>query len=58
VLLTGSHRGAGGGKFGSVLFMNRPFDMANPRLLDMAPTILAALGVPKADSMEGRSLLL
>jgi bisphosphoglycerate-independent phosphoglycerate mutase (AlkP superfamily) len=28
-----------------------------PRLLDLAPTILATLGVPKGAAMEGESLL-
>jgi predicted AlkP superfamily phosphohydrolase/phosphomutase len=40
-----------------VLFMNRPFAAAGARLLDMAPTILTALGVPHDPAMEGRSLL-
>jgi predicted AlkP superfamily phosphohydrolase/phosphomutase len=40
-----------------VLFMNRPFRREQPRLLDLAPTILAALGVPKGPAMEGESLL-
>lgn len=40
-----------------VLFMNRPFSTNGPRLLDLAPTILDALGVPKGESMEGESLL-
>ena len=40
-----------------VLFMNRPFDGARASLLDLAPTILAALGVPKGSAMEGASLL-
>ena len=40
-----------------VLFMNRPFRLERARLLDMAPTILAALGVPKGPAMEGDSLL-
>jgi predicted AlkP superfamily phosphohydrolase/phosphomutase len=40
-----------------VLFMNHPFDGARPSLLDMAPTILEALGVPKGAAMEGDSLL-
>jgi predicted AlkP superfamily phosphohydrolase/phosphomutase len=40
-----------------VLFINRPFDTCGPRLVDMAPTILAALGVPAAATMEGKSLL-
>jgi predicted AlkP superfamily phosphohydrolase/phosphomutase len=40
-----------------VLLMNRPFDARAPRLLDLAPTILAALGVPRGELMEGESLL-
>ena len=40
-----------------VLFMNRPFRGARARLLDLAPTILAALGVPHGPAMEGESLL-
>jgi len=40
-----------------VLFMNRPFRGEKAQLLDMAPTILAALGVPKGRAMEGESLL-
>jgi predicted AlkP superfamily phosphohydrolase/phosphomutase len=38
------------------LFMNRPF-RGGARLVDMAPTILGALGVPVPDVMEGDSLL-
>ena len=40
-----------------VLFMNRPFHGAPPRMVDLAPTILAALGVPKGPAMEGDALL-
>jgi hypothetical protein len=40
-----------------VLFMNRPFRSDGARLLDLAPTITAALGVPKGPAMEGKSLL-
>lgn len=40
-----------------VLFMNKPFDAESPRLLDLAPTISSALGVPPSPVMEGRSLL-
>jgi predicted AlkP superfamily phosphohydrolase/phosphomutase len=40
-----------------VLFMNRPFRGEAARLLDLAPTILACLGVPKGMAMEGESLL-
>ncbi|QDV37642.1 alkaline phosphatase family protein [Tautonia plasticadhaerens] len=40
-----------------VLLMNRPFRGEGPRLVDLAPTILAALGLPIGDTWEGRSLL-
>jgi predicted AlkP superfamily phosphohydrolase/phosphomutase len=40
-----------------VLFMNRKFDQDKPSLIDMAPTILGALNVPKISAMEGRNLL-
>jgi predicted AlkP superfamily phosphohydrolase/phosphomutase len=41
-----------------VLFMNRLFDGSAAGLTDLAPTILAALGVPKGPAMEGKPLLL
>jgi predicted AlkP superfamily phosphohydrolase/phosphomutase len=40
-----------------VFFSNRPFRNDNATMLDMAPTILHALGVPKGEKMEGGSLL-
>lgn len=40
-----------------VLFMNHAFDTRDAALTDMAPTLLAALGVPKGEQMEGRSLI-
>ncbi len=40
-----------------VLFMNAPFRNQDPNLLDLAPTILDALGAEASDQMEGRSLL-
>ena len=40
-----------------ILLMNRPFRGDGARLLDLAPTILEALGVAKGAGMEGRSLL-
>jgi predicted AlkP superfamily phosphohydrolase/phosphomutase len=40
-----------------VLMMNRPFRGDGARLLDLAPTILAFLGVPKGQAMEGEALL-
>ncbi len=39
-----------------VLFMNRPFRGDGARLIDMAPTILNALGLAPTPAMEGRSL--
>jgi predicted AlkP superfamily phosphohydrolase/phosphomutase len=41
-----------------VLFMNRPFRGDGAALVDLAPTILAALGTSKGEAMEGQSLLL
>jgi bisphosphoglycerate-independent phosphoglycerate mutase (AlkP superfamily) len=38
--------------------MNRPINTERPNLLDMAPTILDAFGVPQNTAMEGESLLL
>jgi predicted AlkP superfamily phosphohydrolase/phosphomutase len=40
-----------------VLLMNRPFAESAPNLVDLAPTILAALGAGRGPHMEGRSLL-
>lgn len=40
-----------------VLFMNRAFSDGSARLLDLAPTILTALGVAVPSVMEGTSLL-
>jgi len=40
-----------------VLFMNKPFRRETAKLVDMAPTILSALGVPKGKAMEGENLL-
>ena len=40
-----------------VFFSNRPFRTDNVSMLDMAPTILQTLGVPKGEKMEGGSLL-
>ncbi|HSJ62693.1 MAG TPA: alkaline phosphatase family protein [Gemmatimonadaceae bacterium] len=40
-----------------VLFMNRPFDGGRASLLDLAPTILGALGAPTGSALEGASLL-
>lgn len=41
-----------------ILLMNRPFRGESASLADLAPTILAALGVAKGPAMEGNSLLL
>jgi predicted AlkP superfamily phosphohydrolase/phosphomutase len=39
-----------------VLFSNHPIHGDNPRLLDMAPTVLGVFGVPAPDHMDGRAL--
>lgn len=41
-----------------VLFVNRPFLTEDPSLVDLAPTVLAAFGLPAGPLMEGKSLLL
>ncbi|MHB1193011.1 MAG: alkaline phosphatase family protein [Longimicrobiales bacterium] len=40
-----------------VLFMNRPVAAQAPSVVDLAPTILGALGAPGGETMEGRPLL-
>lgn len=40
-----------------VLFINKKFAAQSPTLLDLAPTILSAFGVPKGVNMEGKDLL-
>jgi predicted AlkP superfamily phosphohydrolase/phosphomutase len=40
-----------------VLFMNHPFEGERAGLVDLAPTILEVLGVPKGPAMEGQALL-
>jgi predicted AlkP superfamily phosphohydrolase/phosphomutase len=40
-----------------VLLMNRRYRTDRPRLVDLAPTITDALGIPKEPAMEGESLL-
>jgi predicted AlkP superfamily phosphohydrolase/phosphomutase len=40
-----------------VLLMNQPFRSEGARLVDLAPTILAALGAPRGPAMEGEELL-
>jgi predicted AlkP superfamily phosphohydrolase/phosphomutase len=40
-----------------VLLASRPFFSGHPRLIDLAPTILSALGVPCPAAMEGEALL-
>jgi predicted AlkP superfamily phosphohydrolase/phosphomutase len=40
-----------------ILGMNRPFNASGASLVDLAPTILSALGLPPTAATEGRSLL-
>jgi len=39
-----------------ILFSNHPIRGENPRLLDLAPTILGVFGVPPPEHMDGRAL--
>jgi predicted AlkP superfamily phosphohydrolase/phosphomutase len=39
-----------------VLFCNQPIHSDNPRLLDIAPTVLDLFGVPAPDFMDGQAL--
>jgi predicted AlkP superfamily phosphohydrolase/phosphomutase len=39
-----------------VLFCNRPIAADNPRLLDLAPTVLELFGIPAPDYMDGTAL--
>jgi predicted AlkP superfamily phosphohydrolase/phosphomutase len=39
-----------------VLFSNRPINAQTPRLIDLAPSILAEFGLPAPVSMEGRDI--
>jgi predicted AlkP superfamily phosphohydrolase/phosphomutase len=40
-----------------VIFVNRPMTTGQPSLVDLAPTILDAIGVPKPEVMEGKNIL-
>jgi predicted AlkP superfamily phosphohydrolase/phosphomutase len=40
-----------------VLLSNRPIELNNPALTDIAPTIFAQFGIPQPDGMMGRSVL-
>lgn len=40
-----------------ILFSNRPIPTERPRITDLAPTILAALGVPRPEHYEGGPIL-
>jgi len=40
-----------------ILFSSRPLNTASPRMIDIMPTVLAALGLEAPAEVEGRSLL-
>ncbi len=39
-----------------ILFSNRPMTAEAPHIIDLAPTILRTLGVPRPDGLEGRAI--
>ena len=39
-----------------ILFCNRPVKTESPRLIDIAPTVLAMFGAPVPDYMDGKVL--
>ncbi|HEY2147687.1 MAG TPA: hypothetical protein VGH32_07100, partial [Pirellulales bacterium] len=39
-----------------VLLCNRRIETENPRLLDIAPTVLDLFGIPKPEHMDGKVL--
>jgi bisphosphoglycerate-independent phosphoglycerate mutase (AlkP superfamily) len=39
-----------------VLLSNRPIQLSNPSLIDIAPTIFAQFGIPQPDGMIGHSI--
>ncbi len=41
-----------------ILFSNHPIASPNPRLIDIAPTVLKLFGVPVPDYMDGRALVI
>ena len=40
-----------------ILFCNHPIQSENPRLLDIAPTVLGLFGVPAPEYMDGQALV-
>jgi predicted AlkP superfamily phosphohydrolase/phosphomutase len=41
-----------------ILFCNRPVETENPRLIDVAPTVLTMFGVPVPDYMDGKPIII
>jgi predicted AlkP superfamily phosphohydrolase/phosphomutase len=41
-----------------ILFCNRPVVTENPRLIDVAPTVLTMFGVPVPDYMDGKPMII
>lgn len=41
-----------------ILFCNRPVVTENPRLIDVAPTVLSLFGVPVPDYMDGKPMII
>ncbi len=41
-----------------ILLCNRPLQSPNPRLIDVAPTVLSLFGVPVPDYMDGKAWII
>jgi hypothetical protein len=53
---SGDHCATAAGISGGVLFVNRPLASPTPGIMDIAPTVLKALGVPLPADLDGKAL--
>jgi len=53
---SGDHCSVDPHRIPGILFINRPFQRAQPRIFDIAPTVLQAFGLPLPPQMDGEPL--
>jgi len=53
---SGDHCSVDPHRIPGILFVNRPFERTQPRIFDIAPTVLDLFGVPVPPEMDGRPL--